>query len=289
MPPTPPSLTLILAATPSLGIGKNGSLPWPMLKKEMAYFARVTKRAVAGNNHNNNNSNSDSDSIATASTNTTDAGRQKMNAVIMGRKTWDSIPERLRPLKGRVNVVVTRDVEGFRSRLGARAGAVGLTATTTTTTTPSSIPTDTQAPSTSTSTTTPSSSMTSPSQTHPQPIEGPLISPSLLSALSTLQTQPTTTTTTTTTTTINKIFCIGGASLYTTALEHPSTTHILLTKIHKEYDCDTYFSQNIEASAVWRRVRGKEFEDFVGESVKEEGEEEQGVRFEFCLFEKVGV
>ena len=37
-------LTLIVAATRSMGIGVNGSLPWSRLEKEMAYFARVTKR-----------------------------------------------------------------------------------------------------------------------------------------------------------------------------------------------------------------------------------------------------
>jgi len=44
----PRELTLIVAATNRLGIGYRGTLPWTGLKKEMAYFARVTKRAKAG-------------------------------------------------------------------------------------------------------------------------------------------------------------------------------------------------------------------------------------------------
>lgn len=80
-----PPLTIIVAATTrTLGIGKSGVLPW-RLKNEMAYFARVTKRVVP----------------------VPDVPIIK-NAVIMGRKTWESIPSKFRPLPGRINVVISR-------------------------------------------------------------------------------------------------------------------------------------------------------------------------------------
>ena len=40
----PIEITLVVAATREMGIGLGGTLPWTGLKKEMAYFARVTKR-----------------------------------------------------------------------------------------------------------------------------------------------------------------------------------------------------------------------------------------------------
>lgn len=45
---SPRELTVIVAATSKMGIGRGGTLPWTGLKKEMAYFARVTKRASPG-------------------------------------------------------------------------------------------------------------------------------------------------------------------------------------------------------------------------------------------------
>jgi dihydrofolate reductase len=73
-------LTLIVAATRSNGIGKGGTLPWH-LPKEMAYFARVTSSAPEGS----------------------------INAVLMGRNTWESIPDKFRPLRKRMNVVISRN------------------------------------------------------------------------------------------------------------------------------------------------------------------------------------
>ena len=36
-----------------------------------------------------------------------------MNAVVMGRKTWESIPEKFRPLANRLNVVLTRNKDSI--------------------------------------------------------------------------------------------------------------------------------------------------------------------------------
>ncbi|KAI4744476.1 hypothetical protein E4T50_05167 [Aureobasidium sp. EXF-12298] len=96
---TIPPLTLIVATTAKNGIGKNGTLPWPMLKKEMAYFARITKR-VPGASSTSETSKSADSSEASA--------QAPHNVVVMGRKTWESIPPKFRPLPQRTNVVISR-------------------------------------------------------------------------------------------------------------------------------------------------------------------------------------
>ena len=73
-------LALIVAMDEGRGIGANGDLPWK-LPGEMKYFKRITTTAPEGG----------------------------QNAVIMGRKTWESIPERFRPLPKRRNVVLSRN------------------------------------------------------------------------------------------------------------------------------------------------------------------------------------
>ncbi len=69
-----PRLGLIYARAQNGIIGKNNQLPW-RLPEDLAHFKRTTLGSP----------------------------------VIMGRKTWDSIPPRFRPLPGRANIVITRD------------------------------------------------------------------------------------------------------------------------------------------------------------------------------------
>ena len=66
-------LHLIYARAANGVIGMQGRLPWH-LPEDLAHFKRTTLGCP----------------------------------VIMGRKTWDSLPPKFRPLPGRVNVVITR-------------------------------------------------------------------------------------------------------------------------------------------------------------------------------------
>lgn len=96
--PLPPC-ELVAAADRALGIGRGGRLPW-RLPREMRFFRRLTcgeiepgEAPVTGGQ--------------AAGAASAGDGRAE-NAVIMGRRTWESIPEPYRPLAGRQNVVITR-------------------------------------------------------------------------------------------------------------------------------------------------------------------------------------
>ena len=73
---------VVVAVDEAGGIGQNGRLPW-RLSGDMARFKALTSDRGA------------------------EGGAE--NAVVMGRKTWDSLQARFRPLPERLNVVVTRN------------------------------------------------------------------------------------------------------------------------------------------------------------------------------------
>ena len=74
-------LYIIVAADKNFGIGKDNKLPWHF-KNELQYFKKVT----TSTDHPDN-----------------------INMVVMGRKTWESIPAKFRPLPGRKNVVLSKN------------------------------------------------------------------------------------------------------------------------------------------------------------------------------------
>lgn len=81
----PRRFAIIAAVDAKRGVGYDGRLPW-RLKGDLDHFREVTVGDF-------------------------DVGR--VNAVIMGRTTWDSLPAKFRPLPKRLNIVLTRDPAGF--------------------------------------------------------------------------------------------------------------------------------------------------------------------------------
>jgi len=234
-PPTSLTLTLVVAATTrNLGIGCSGTLPWPSLKGEMGYFARVTKRAESGK-----------------------------NAVVMGRKTWGSIPPKFRPLKGRVNVVVSGglkagkdgDEEGGDEIIMVGSLEEGLRIL---------------------------AERSNVSHKHEQE-EAAEHQGSR----------------------IDRIFIIGGATIYKAALDLPPTLtlsnpldtiplhiKVLLTRIHTDFECDTFFPLDPAKVEGWTQRSRADLETYVGEDlgderiVKEQTKDGTEVEYEFSLWDK---
>lgn len=81
-------VALVAAVAHGGVIGRDGGLPW-RLPEDLARFRELTTG----------------------------------HPVVMGRRTWDSLPERFRPLPGRRNIVVTRNRE-WRAEGAERAASL---------------------------------------------------------------------------------------------------------------------------------------------------------------------
>ncbi len=155
MPTNPPSFDIIVAHDLNRGIGKNNALPWTC-PADMRHFKQVTTQGPG------------------------------QNRVIMGRRTWESLPPNYRPLPNRENVVVSQSL------------------------------------------------------TH---IEGSRVVSDLDAALANPPLN-------------GRLFVIGGAQLYKTALAHPRLGRVYVTKIFDRFDCDTVFADYSHlvcryASNIW--------------------------------------
>ncbi len=73
---------LIAACDSKNGIGLNGSIPW-LIKEDLKHFKDITSSVPEDRYYNN------------------------INIVVMGRKTWDSLPTKYKPLPNRINVIIT--------------------------------------------------------------------------------------------------------------------------------------------------------------------------------------
>lgn len=236
-------LTIIVAATAKNGIGKANGLPWPMLKKDMAYFARVTKRVPTSTTRTwMPTKEKDEDSGAVQS----EAVQERImragacqNVVIMGRKTWESIPPKFRPLKDRTNIVISSQ---GRSALQPLPDDVVVAA-----------------------------DIVSGLQSLEQLVHEGKFLP------------------------VGRAYIIGGTSIYEAALKLPQLNRILLTRIEKEYDCDTFFpvqldeeDQNVPGG--WRRATHAELQRFVQEDVAEgpvaDRAGDQDIAVDFQLYER---
>lgn len=176
---------VIAAMSKNHGIGYMNRLPW-RLKSEMEYFNKMTTE-----------------------TNNPDL----KNVVIMGRKTWSSIPSKHRPLKGRTNVVLSREVSTIEDRDSVDHIFSSL--------------------------------------------------PDALEGVSQLRNK-------------GQVWVVGGQSVYEEALKLPQCKRIYLTKIDKDYECDTYFP-SIDDSV---------YSPITDPQVPEDEQEEDGVKFKFNIYER---
>jgi dihydrofolate reductase len=237
-----PSLTLIVAATSNLGIGVRGALPW-RLKSEMQYFARVTTRVPP-------------EYLETGSTAQPDQTKKVQNAVLMGRKTWESIPAKFRPLKGRLNVVLSSKAEEGSIHDGALWA--------------SSLESALRVLADLTSISDHPARHTAAESAEPtEGVSAAIRSDSQLPRIA-------------------RAFVIGGAAVYKAAMELPQTTSVLLTRVHGDWECDTFFPVDLDKAGGWQQADLDRLRDWTGEQLQQSTIKEGDTEFEYTLYEKIG-
>jgi len=160
-----PEVCMVVAAAQNGVIGLNGDMPWRrQVPEDMKMFVKLTMG----------------------------------HPVIMGRKTWESIPPKYRPLEGRTNIVLTR-TSGYTS-------------------------------------------------------EGAVVAGSLREAVDiALKAEGG-----------GFIFIIGGQGVYQSALDTGLVNKIYITRIHREFQGDTFLPDNFPNSDSWREETGETHQSNAG-------------------------
>lgn len=95
--------TCVAAVGPKGQLGENNDLPWPAgsIRGDMNFFKLLTlSKAVY----------SETGEVISCT-----LSEKMSNVVIMGRKTWDSIPKKFKPLESRFNIIITSsNIDMFR-------------------------------------------------------------------------------------------------------------------------------------------------------------------------------
>lgn len=172
------NFSIIAAIDSKNGIGKDNAIPWH-LPGDFKHFANTTK-------HTEN--------------------ADKQNAVVMGSKTWESLPEAYKPLPGRLNVILSRR-EGY----AVPAGVLAFN--------------------------------------------------SVEEALQTLEEHED----------VEKVFVIGGGQIYNETITSEACRELILTEIHKEFDCDVFFP---------------EIPKTFKESERSDVQEEKDIKYQFVTYTK---
>ncbi|OUM58805.1 hypothetical protein PIROE2DRAFT_69930 [Piromyces sp. E2] len=124
---TIPQFSMIVAAAANRGIGKSGMIPW-RIPEDVRYFKNIT--CLFRDTHTLNRYETNLSKPVVKRQRTSEPTEEKgkptyvtdnfpikitdnipQNVVVMGRNTWESIPEKFRPMPNRINVVLSRNKE----------------------------------------------------------------------------------------------------------------------------------------------------------------------------------
>ena len=180
----------------------------------------------------------------------------------MGRKTWESIPTKFRPLRGRINVVVTRQgggvlgldrdgegveevafavgsVEAGLRELGGRFGDGG------------------------------SEDGEKKENGEGQGEDGVQAGRVRL----------------------GRVFVIGGAEIYRIALGMEECERVLWTRLGREFECDTFFPEGVledgaAEGSEWERKSNEELDKWTGEEGAGQSKLENNIEFQVVMMER---